>query len=858
MRFVLNDPKKADVAGLEKMKVVKGTFTQAGQFQIIIGNNVADFYNDFVKVAGVEGVSKDQVKQAAKKNQNPLQKAMSALAEIFAPLIPAIIVGGLILGFRNVIDSMQIFGGATLVSGQLCNAYSVAATEAAGWPASYTWDFGFTQVRMIGYQAQVLPAIMAAFCLAYLERFFRKITPQVISMIVVPFCSLLLAVMAAHFVLGPIGWTIGNWIAAVVQAGISGSFRVLFGAIFEFVYAPLVITGLHHMTNAVDLQLISANEGTAHPGTMLWPMIALSNIAQGSAVLGMAILQKKDSRSQEVNIPSMISCYLGVTEPAIFGVNLKYGFPFICGMIGSSLAAIFSTANSVSATAIGVGIEPESEVVCAPCAAKATVLMQDSRHAIGLMFDMVFNHTSTAHEWFQKALAGDEKYQKYYIFRDGTPDKLPTNWQSKFGGPAWEYVPSLGKWYLHLFDVTQADLNWENPEVREELKNVIRFWKKKGVKGFRFDVVNLISKPAVFEDDDKGDGRRFYTDGRHVHEFLHELVHDTGIADMVTVGEMSSTSLDNCIRYSNPKREELSMVFSFHHLKIDYKNGDKWSLMPPDLHKLKELFETWQTGMQQGGGWNAVFWENHDQPRIVSRLGDDGRYWKESAKMLGTAIHMMRGTPYVFQGEELGMTNAHFTSIDQYRDVESKNYYQILRKAGKSEKETLEILAARSRDNGRTPMQWTDGKYAGFMDETAAAAPWIPVPDYKPEANAKAEVGDPDSIFSYYQRLIRLRKELPVIASGKIRFFDQTDDKVLAYERYFKAESASANADSKEAAGSRRLIVICNLTSETVTAALPAGTAAARLLLSNYADTKLPANSQADLRPYEAIVFEAE
>lgn len=382
--------------------------------------------------------------------------------------------------------------GLTLVSGQLCNAYSVAATEAAGWPASYTWDFGFTQVRMIGYQAQVLPAIMAAFCLAYLERFFRKITPQVISMIVVPFCSLLLAVMAAHFVLGPIGWTIGNWIAAVVQAGISGSFRVLFGAIFGFVYAPLVITGLHHMTNAVDLQLISANEGTAHPGTMLWPMIALSNIAQGSAVLGMAILQKKDSRSQEVNIPSMISCYLGVTEPAIFGVNLKYGFPFICGMIGSSLAAIFSTANSVSATAIGVGglpgilsivpvymgkfaiamaiaffvpillvlivgkrkgidkqaaragekqkkeeaaeaaqepaqaeenaqeipaadkitspvdgkviplseikdevfstgtmgdgvgIEPESEVVCAPCAAKATVLMQDSRHAIGL------------------------------------------------------------------------------------------------------------------------------------------------------------------------------------------------------------------------------------------------------------------------------------------------------------------------------------------------------------------------------------------------------------------------------------------------------------------------------------------
>ena len=407
MRFVLNDPKKADVKAIEKMSVVKGTFTQAGQFQVIIGNTVTDFYNDFIAVSGVEGVSKDQVKSQAKQNQNVLQRIMTALAEIFAPLIPAIIVGGLILGFRNVIDSMQIFNGATLVSqsvfwagvdkflwligeaifhtgipvgicwsvqkkmggtpmlgivlgltlisGQLVNAYSVAGMAAADWAPDYVWNFGFTQVRMIGYQAQVLPAIMAAFCLAYLERFFRKITPAVVSMIVVPFCSLTLSVMAAHFVLGPIGWRIGNAIAAVVQAGISGSFRVLFGAIFGFVYAPLVITGLHHMSNAVDLQLIAANEGTSHPGTMLWPMIALSNIAQGSAVLGMALLQKKDAKAQEVNIPSLISCYLGVTEPAMFGVNLTYGFPFICGMIGSSLSAIVCTASSVSATAIGVG-----------------------------------------------------------------------------------------------------------------------------------------------------------------------------------------------------------------------------------------------------------------------------------------------------------------------------------------------------------------------------------------------------------------------------------------------------------------------------------------------------------------------
>lgn len=281
MRFVLNDPSKADVEAIEAMKVVKGSFTQAGQFQVIIGNAVADFYNDFVKVAGVEGVSKDAVKQAAKKNQNILQKVIAALAEIFAPLIPA---------------------------------------------------------------------IMAAFVLVYLERFFRKISPQVISSVVVPFCSLVLAVMAAHFIVGPIGWKIGSAISSVVYAGITGSFKVVFGAIFGFVYAPLVITGLHHMSNAIDLQLIAD-----YGGTMLWPMIALSNIAQGSAVMGMIILQKKNVAAQEVNVPAGISCYLGVTEPAIFGVNLKYGFPFICGMIGSAISAVVCVMTSTTANAVGVG-----------------------------------------------------------------------------------------------------------------------------------------------------------------------------------------------------------------------------------------------------------------------------------------------------------------------------------------------------------------------------------------------------------------------------------------------------------------------------------------------------------------------
>ncbi len=397
MRFVLNDPSKADVPGIEKIKGVKGTFTQAGQFQVIIGQEVQEFYNDFTAVSGIEGVSKEQVKKQAKQNQNLLQQIMASIAEIFAPIIPALVVGGLILGFRNVIGEIdfgngtivsqsvfwagvhsflwligeaifhmlpvgicwsitkkmgttQILGivlGCTLVSGQLLNAYGVAGAAADAIPK---WDFGFAQVNMIGYQAQVIPAILAGFCLVFLEKFFNKICPKVISMIVVPFFSLLLAVMASHFVLGPIGWKIGSWISAGVHAGLTSTVNWLFAGFFGFLYAPLVITGLHHMTNAIDTQLV-ADFG----GTILWPMIALSNIAQGSAVLGMIYLQKKNAKTQEVSIPACISCYLGVTEPAMFGVNLKYGFPFFSAMIGSCIAAVISVGSGVMANSIGVG-----------------------------------------------------------------------------------------------------------------------------------------------------------------------------------------------------------------------------------------------------------------------------------------------------------------------------------------------------------------------------------------------------------------------------------------------------------------------------------------------------------------------
>lgn len=461
------------------------------------------------------------------------------------------------------------------------------------------------------------------------------------------------------------------------------------------------------------------------------------------------------------------------------------------------------------------------------------LIHEAEKRGMGIMLDMVFNHTSTHHQWFQKALSGDEKYMDYYIFRDGTPEVPPTNWESKFGGSAWEYVPKLKKWYLHLFDVTQADLNWKNPRVREELKDILRFWKAKGVKGFRFDVVNLISKPDVFEDDREGDGRRFYSDGPHVHEYLKELVHDAGIEDMVTVGEMSSTSLEHCIRYSNPEEKELTMCFNFHHLKVDYKDGNKWELKKPDYKKLKELFTTWQTEMEKQNGWNAVFWCNHDQPRIVSRFGDEKKYWKESAKMLGTCIHLLRGTPYIYQGEELGMTNPGYQTISEYRDVESINYYKILIRQGKTEEEALKILGQRSRDNGRTPMQWSGKKYAGFSEQT----PWISIPSNYKEINVEAEEQDPDSVLNYYRKLVRLRKEYLVIQEGSIDFLCQDQEGIFAYERVL---------------GKQRLVVYHNLTEEEIPLPMPVEVSEGTLLLENYPQ-KYAGERVVSLRPYECF-----
>ena len=453
---------------------------------------------------------------------------------------------------------------------------------------------------------------------------------------------------------------------------------------------------------------------------------------------------------------------------------------------------------------------------------------------IYLMMDMVFNHCYTKHEWFQKALAGDPYYRDFFIFKKGKNGLPPTNWESNFGGDAWNYLPGTDEYYLHLFHVSQADLNWENPNVRRACYDIVNFWIDKGVKGFRFDVINLISKPETYEDDLTGNGKKYYTDGPKIHEYLQELNRETfgRFDDMITVGEMSSTTLENSIRYSNPDSHELSMIFSFHHLRIDYPSGNKWEIQPFRFHDLKKNLFTWQREMEKGGGWNALFWYNHDQPRIVSRVGDEGKYRLESAKMLATALHGLKGTPYIYQGEEIGMTNAHFTDISQYRDIESLNYYNLMRRKGKPEEEIYESLRRKSRDNSRTPMQWDDTENAGFSE----AEPWISViPNYKEINTLDRE--DENSIFSYYRKLIRLRKTVPVLADGSFEALLEEDDRILAYKRRTKEQE---------------LYVFCNFFPEeaSVDFSLPEG---CRCLLSNYNEEIQPGALK--LRPYEAVMF---
>ena len=457
---------------------------------------------------------------------------------------------------------------------------------------------------------------------------------------------------------------------------------------------------------------------------------------------------------------------------------------------------------------------------------------------IRIVMDIVVNHTSTEHAWFKSAL-GDKNspYRDYYIWKDPVEGGVPNNWQSKFGGSAWELDPATGQYYLHLFAREQADLNWENPAVRAEVKNIIHFWAKKGVDGFRLDVINLISKDQRFPSDEMGDGRRFYTDGPRIHEFLQDISRDVfAPVGAMTVGEMSSTSLEHCQRYGALDGSELSMVFNFHHLKVDYPNGDKWTKAPFDFLELKRIFNHWQSGMH-GKGWSALFWCNHDQPRIVSRFGDEGEHRVVAAKMLASTLHGLQGTPYIYQGEEIGMTNPGYQHIDDYQDVESRNIFAIKQAEGMSEAEILAILAAKSRDNSRTPMQWSAAPNAGFTQ----GSPWLkPAANY-PEINAEAALADPDSVFWHYRDLIALRKAHPIFTQGDYQELLAGNEQIWAYTR---------------SADGQTLLVVSNFYGEPVEFALPAElqTGEGRLLLGNYPDS--PARPQScELRPYESLIW---
>lgn len=408
------------------------------------------------------------------------------------------------------------------------------------------------------------------------------------------------------------------------------------------------------------------------------------------------------------------------------------------------------------------------------------LVLEAKKRNIEIMLDMVFNHTSTDHYWFKEAINGNKKYKDYYIFSDHK-----TNWKSKFGGSSWEYVESMNQYYLHLFDVTQADLNWENPNVRQELYDIVNFWISKGVRGFRFDVVNLISKPEIFEDDYEGDGRRFYTDGPKIHEYLRELNKETfgKYSDIVTVGEMSSTNLKDCALYSNSEHTELSMIFSFHHLKVDYKDGQKWELDTFEPKKLFDMWRTWQIDLNINSGWNALFLNNHDQPRSVSRFGSQ-KYHSESAKAITTALFLMKGTPFIYQGEEIGLPNAHYNKLDMFKDVESLNYISSYSDV-KSKENMLEILNQRSRDNGRTPMIWDKTPHKGF----SSSMPWLDYTLSEHAVSVKESIHDQNSILAYYKKIIAFRKCSKVIQEGDIKFLELENPNVFVYERILENET---------------------------------------------------------------------
>lgn len=450
-------------------------------------------------------------------------------------------------------------------------------------------------------------------------------------------------------------------------------------------------------------------------------------------------------------------------------------------------------------------------------------------HKIDFMLDMVLNHCSTEHEWFQKALAGDKYYQDFFFIQD-----QPTDWQSKFGGSAWAPFGDTGKYYLHLFDETQADLNWRNSNVRKELFKVVNFWRDKGVKGFRFDVINLIGKDEVSVDCPENEGKPAYTDKPIVHNYLRMMNQATFGSDdsFMTVGEMSSTTMENCVLYSSPDRQELSMTFNFHHLKVDYKDGQKWTLAPFDFEELKSLYHSWGKEMSDKDGWSALFWNNHDQPRALNRFVDIQNFRKEGATMLAASIHLSRGTPYIYMGEEIGMIDPDYDSMADYVDVESLNAYQMLLEEGRSQQEAFQIIQAKSRDNSRIPMQWDASENAGFSTGT----PWLKAGKSYKYINVENEIQGP--IFTFYQDLIRLRKEMPIISEGSYKPAFEDSKQVYAFERQFEDQ---------------KLLVLNNFYAKEVEIDLPAVYQNGQILISNYEDAEV--SEKILLKPYQTLAI---
>ncbi|HEV9341191.1 TPA: alpha,alpha-phosphotrehalase [Streptococcus pneumoniae] len=450
-------------------------------------------------------------------------------------------------------------------------------------------------------------------------------------------------------------------------------------------------------------------------------------------------------------------------------------------------------------------------------------------HKIDFMLDMVLNHCSTEHEWFQKALAGDKYYQDFFFIQD-----QPTDWQSKFGGSAWAPFGDTGKYYLHLFDETQADLNWRNPNVRKELFKVVNFWRDKGVKGFRFDVINLIGKDEVSVDCPENEGKPAYTDKPIVHNYLRMMNQATFGSDdsFMTVGEMSSTTMENCVLYSSPDRQELSMTFNFHHLKVDYKDGQKWTLAPFDFEELKSLYHSWGKEMSDKDSWSALFWNNHDQPRALNRFVDIQNFRKEGATMLAASIHLSRGTPYIYMGEEIGMIDPDYDSMADYVDVESLNAYQMLLEEGKSQQEAFQIIQAKSRDNSRIPMQWDASENAGFSTGT----PWLKAGKSYKDINVENEIKG--LIFTFYQDLIRLRKEMPIISEGNYKPAFEDSKQVYAFERQFEDQ---------------KLLVLNNFYAKEVEIDLPAVYQNGQILISNYEDAEV--SEKILLKPYQTLAI---